>query len=114
MEDHEGVKVNVFKSPTKPETMYGVTLQDQLLISSEFSFNILHTIAEKVAERYVEEHFAELSAKLDQNAIANLAIADASKKIAEEIRTHPVVLHDKETKREVYQRGLLGGIRRVL
>jgi len=110
----EDVTVSVYRSPMEDKTSYCVSLRDQILGSQDFAYSILHTIAEKVAERYVEEHFAELTSRLDQNAIANLAIAEASKKIAEEIRTQPVVLHNKETNREVYQRGLLGGLRRVL
>jgi hypothetical protein len=55
---------------------------------------IIRQVAEKVAERYVEEHYAEIVAKLDQQAIANLAVADSGKKIAEEIRTRPVVLRE--------------------
>jgi hypothetical protein len=49
-------------------------------------------VVEKIAERFVQENYAELVSKLDQQAIANLAIADSGKKIAEEIRTRPVVL----------------------
>ena len=49
-------------------------------------------VAEKIAEKFVEENYSELISKLDQQAIANLAVADSGKKIAEEIRTRPVVL----------------------
>jgi hypothetical protein len=55
---------------------------------------IVGEIVQSIAAKYVEEHYAEITAKLDQNAIANLAVAESGKKIAEEIRTRPVVLHD--------------------
>jgi hypothetical protein len=55
---------------------------------------VIRQVAEKIAERYVQEHYAEIVAKLDQQAIANLAVADSGKKIAEEIRTRPVVLRE--------------------
>ena len=58
---------------------------------------VFEIVCEKIAERYVEEHYAEIAGKLDQNAIANLAVAAAGRKIAEEIRTRPVVLHEKTT-----------------
>src|SRR6266702_6782177 len=103
----EDMKVSVFRSPTELSTMYGVTMLDRLLGSDDFAYSILHTIAEKVAEKYVEEHYAELTAKLDQNAIANLAIAEASKKIAEEIERRPTILHETKHHTAVYQRGLL-------
>jgi hypothetical protein len=52
-------------------------------------------ICRVIAEKYVVEHYAEIVAKLDQNAIASLAIADAGKKIAEEIRVQPVVYRER-------------------
>ena len=55
---------------------------------------IVGEIVQSIAAKYVEEHYAEIAAKLDQNAIANLAVAESGKKVAEEIRTRPVVLHD--------------------
>jgi hypothetical protein len=54
-----------------------------------------HEVTRILAERYVEENYPALVAKLDQQAIANLAVADAGKKIAEEIRTQPVVLRER-------------------
>lgn len=56
---------------------------------------LIHTVAEKIAQRYFEEHYIEIAAKLDQQAIANLSIAYAGKKIAEEIRSRPVVLRER-------------------
>ena len=78
------------------------------------AYRIADKIADAIATRYVEEFYGEIVAKLDQNAIANLAIAEASKKIAEEIQRQPNVFHSVEKRTEVYQRGILGGIRRVV
>lgn len=65
---------------------------------------ILSRIADAIAEKYVAEHYGEIAAKLDQNAIANLAIAEASKKIAEEIRARPTVI--RETKGPIFNIGI--------
>lgn len=73
---------------------------------------IMDRVASLIAERYVAEHYAEIAARLDQNAIANLAIADAGKKIAEEIRTKPIVVQGPREV-EIYERGIFGGTRRV-
>jgi hypothetical protein len=67
----------------------------------------MRLVAEKIAERYVEEHYAEIVAKLDQQAIANLAVADSGKKIAEEIRTRPVVLREPGNRTTVNKFSLL-------
>ena len=110
----DDIKISVFRDPMKPQSSYCVSITDRLLGGDEFAEFVMRTIAEKVAEKYVQEHYGELSAKLDQQAISNLAIADSGKKIAEEIRSRPTVLHDKETKREVYKVGMFGGLHRVL
>lgn len=90
-----------------------IKIADSAIISDHAKMAIIDEIVRLTAKRYVEEHYTDLVAKLDQQAIANLAVADAGKKIAEEIRVKPTVLHDKETKVEVYERRLLGGTRRV-
>lgn len=91
----------------------GATYSISEVVNAETCRAVIYKIVEAIAERYVQEHYIEIAAKLDQNAIANLAIAEASKKIAEEIERHPTVVHQKgDTK--VYQRGILGGVRRIL
>ena len=82
-------------------------------IAREMAEGILREILEQIATRYVEEHYVELAAKLDQNAIATLAVAAASKQVAEAITVKPTVLHDTRTETKIFQRGLLGGIKRV-
>jgi hypothetical protein len=67
-------------------------MNDQALQMRCYGYELLNLIAEKIAEKFVNENYAELVSKLDQQAIANLAVADSGKKIAEEIRTRPVVL----------------------
>jgi hypothetical protein len=56
---------------------------------------ILHEVVRLISERFVEENYASLVSKLDQQAIANLAVADSGKKIAEEIRQRPVVYRER-------------------
>lgn len=56
---------------------------------------ILIEVVQQIAKRYVEENYAQLVSKLDQQAIANLAVADSGKKIAEEIRQRPVVYRER-------------------
>lgn len=49
-------------------------------------------VVKQIAARYVEENYAQLVAKLDQVAIANLAIAAAGQAVAKEIGEHPIVV----------------------
>lgn len=107
------VEVKTIPNPDMTKVSLMATFDQNQMLSSEMVRFLFEEVAALVAQRYVEEHYAELVANLDQQAISNLAIADAGKKIAEEIRSQPRVVHDKETKTEVYQRGLLGGMRRI-
>jgi hypothetical protein len=106
------MEVTSGKSPSDGSSFVMAKFTDTALIDRSLATEIFSRIAAMIAERYVEEHFAEIVAKLDQNAIANLAVADAAKKIAEEIRMRPEII--RETRTQVYQRGLFGGLRRIL
>lgn len=105
----DAVQIKSFRSPTDNCSYMSVKISD---IISEYSANaVVHEIVRLAAARYVEENYAAIAAKLDQNAIANLAIAEASKKIAEEIQRQPNII--ERTNTEIYQRGVFGGVRRV-
>jgi hypothetical protein len=86
---------------------------DDMIMHHALPQQVLELIAKGIADCYVQEHYQEIAALLDQNAIANLAVADAGKKIAEEIRSKPTVLHDRETRTQVYQGGIFGGLRKL-
>ncbi|SRR6266851_2929861 len=88
----EEIEISVYRNATNMKTTIAASIQDHL--GAEMCSAILRLVAEKIADKYVEEHYAELAAKLDQQAIANLAIADSGKKIAKEIRTRPVVIRE--------------------
>jgi hypothetical protein len=107
------IEIITHESVATGERYIGAKYSVNSIVSEHTGALLVREIAKAIAERYVSEHYAEIAAKLDQNAIANLAIAEASKKIAEEIRQHPTVIREKgET--QVYQRGILGGVRRIL
>jgi len=63
---------------------------------------LLTEIVQQLARKFVEENYAQLVSKLDQQAIANLAVADAGKKIAEEIRTRPVVFKERGNRYSIF------------
>jgi|SRR5712664_623517 len=101
----------VYRSVTEDTMTVAVTIEHAFLDMT--CRDVAHSIARAVADKFAEEHYADIAAKLDQQAIANLAIAEASKKIAEEIQRHPNIVREVEHHTEVYQRGLLGGMRRI-
>lgn len=80
-------------------------LEDRLIVSATISplqfiekyseSRIMDEICSRIAEKFVADHYAEIAAKLDSQAIANLSIADAGKKIAEAISARPVVYRER-------------------
>ena len=107
------IEIETVQHPDSRKMSIMATFDQEALGAVQMVEFIIGEIGRLVAERYVEENYGELVGKMDQQAIANLAIADAGKKIAEEIRLKPTVVRERETRTEVYQRGLLGGVKRV-
>jgi len=105
------VEVTQHQSPADDSTYIAAKFSNVTLMLERMAGAIYKIICERIAERYVQENYPAIAAKLDQEAIANLAIAESAKKIAEEIKLRPVIV--KEVEREVYQRGIFGGMRRV-
>jgi hypothetical protein len=107
----EMVEVKMIPSATDDSTYLQAKIPSVTMLSENAAAAIYAQICREIAERYVHEHYAQIAAKLDQNAIANLAIAEASKKIAEEIQRRPNIVKQIET--QVFQRGIFGGMRRM-
>lgn len=107
----EPLEARMYRSAVDDKVTFAVSVEHVFLdlVARETA----HLIAKAIAEKFVEEHYSEIAAKLSQDAIANLAIAEASKKIAEEIQLRPNIIHEVEHHTAVYQRGLLGGLRRI-
>jgi hypothetical protein len=106
------ISVTSMKSQTDDSTYVTAKFRPDVLSSDYVVNGIVNRVCELIAERYVKENYPQLVAKLDQQAIANLVIAESGKKIAEEIRLAPPppsVVKDTQ----VYQRGIFGGLRRV-
>jgi hypothetical protein len=77
----------------------------------------IEKVSDHIAAEFIEKHGQEIAAKLDPVAIANLVIADGAAKTRELLdKKLPdrVEHHVREiTKTEVYQRGVLGGLKRL-
>ena len=74
---------------------------------------VIREVAAKVAERYITEHYAEIIAKMDPQAMANLSIAEGAaairetleKKFPDRVEHH----HHKEVVHVPVRRGFFGG-----
>lgn len=106
------IEIKTYRSPIDDRITLAATVSSMELIESYAAKVLIDRIVDLIAQRYVEENYPQVVAKLDQQAIANLVIAESGKKIAEEIRLTPPKPEIVE-KMKVYQRGLFGGIKRI-
>lgn len=84
------VTLTPVQSATDPDqTFLGVKVSH---LEEALNAAVFREIVAIVAQRYVDAHYSEIVAELDQRAIANLAVAGAAKKIAEEIHRRPTVI----------------------
>lgn len=108
----DNIKITTYQNAADDGVTFAASIRSIAIMEEHGRKAILQKIVQLVAERYVAENYPQLIAKIDQQAIANLVIAESGKKIAEEIRLTPpppVVVKDTE----IYQRGIFGGVTRV-
>ena len=104
MTNPQAVTIQRYVEPSNRGEAIVARVSDTALLNESMALALTRIIAEKIAERYVEEHFAEVAALLDQNAIANLAIAEAGQRIAKVIHERQVVLQPEGAKTYVNKR----------
>lgn len=77
---------------------------------------IMRDICRQVAERYVAENYQDIIKLVSPEAIATLSAAEAAAKIREtlEKKIPDKIMEVERTRTEIYQRGILGGIKRIL
>lgn len=81
----------------------------------DYAIKILERIGEAIAQKYVAENYQKIVKKLSPDAIATLALAQAgaevNKTLKEKIPDKVLEVVTRDT--EVWQRGLLGGMKRI-
>jgi hypothetical protein len=75
----------------------------------------IERVAEDIAKRYLADHAQEILSLMNQEAVANLAVADAAGAIREQLakKLPDKIVEVVRTEREVYQRGVFGGMTRI-
>lgn len=76
---------------------------------------VLRLAAEKIADEWVKQHGAEVMALIRPEAIASMTMAEAADTVNETLhkKLPDKVLEVVRTEREVWQRGVFGGLRRI-
>ena len=77
---------------------------------------VVDLVAEKLAEQFLHDHGPEILARLDPQAIANLAIADSGRAVREALEKQvprEVQHHYHDATPQVYKVGVFGGVKRI-
>lgn len=84
-------------------------------VSGHMSDVIYGKIAHLIAERFVDENYQEIIKHVDMQAVANMTVAAAGAKIHETLQKKlpDKIMEIHKTNTQVYQRGWLGGIKRI-
>ena len=112
------MKVQTNKNTNTKETDYLVSVPEEIFAAKlpiAIFEEVTKLVAHKIAEKVLREKGQEIFKQISQKAVATLAVAEAGrgikeildKKLPDKVET----IVKKET--EVWQRGILGGIRRI-
>ena len=109
------MKITTHQSPGKGYGDQEFIISAHLPLEEVLSVALLHEAIKQIAARYVEEHYQEIAALLDPQALANLTVAEAAAQVNKTLREKlpDKILEVERTTREVYQRGLLGGLKKL-
>jgi hypothetical protein len=88
---------------------------DWALLGKEAIRRAVIEIAEKLAAQYIAEHGAEILAAISPESVATNTMAAAGAAVNETLQKKwpDKVVEVTRTEREVWQRGILGGMRRL-
>jgi hypothetical protein len=93
--------------------MIGVKFEPQVTMNEALLHSVLVGIADKIADRYVAEHYQEVVALIKPEAVATLVAAESAAQINKTLKEDMPHRVRTVVKREIYQRGLLGGVKRI-
>jgi 23S rRNA maturation mini-RNase III len=103
--------VDVTENAEQYETILRISHVEAAYLGRAVYEKAVEIAAHRIADAFVAAHQQDVFAKMDAQAIANLAVAEATNAVRETI--HKKLPDVVEVKREVYQRGVFGGLRRV-
>jgi hypothetical protein len=109
------VEVEFHQSAMTREITMSTRISESEVMAQAMPELILREAARLIAERLVAEKYQEIVALIDSQAIANLTVAEAAVAINKTLKEKipDKIVEIERTKREVYQRGVFGGLQRI-
>lgn len=87
---------------------------DDTMFISQMADVIMRDICHQIAERYVAENYQDIVKLISPDAIATLTAAEAAAKIRETLEKKIPDKVQEVVRTQVLQRGILGGLKRIL
>lgn len=110
--------INKEKNQYTTDNIYrvSVTKEDELCMVEPIRQRIVELVAYQIAQDILQNNYAEIIGKISPEAIANMAIAEAGAAINETLnkKLPDKIIEIHKTDTQVYQRGLLGGLNRIV
>lgn len=110
------MKVKIINGTANRSTSFLVDVPDEVMadkMALAIYEEVIRKVSDKIAQKFIAKDGQKVYKALDPQAIANLTVAEAGRSIKEMLDKK---LPDKiveVVKKEVYQRGIFGGIRRI-
>ena len=92
-----------------------VSREDTLMMGDAIFARAVELVAEQLAKDILENNYAEIMERISPQAIANMVIAEAGAVVNETLhkKLPDKILEIEKRTTEVYQKGLLGGLKRI-
>lgn len=109
-------------------TLYDDYPANEITVASKFSRNLIvdvfpaavfqevvHQVAEVVANKVIEEKLPDILAKITPEAIANMAIAEAGAAINETLhkKMPDKIIEIEKRSTQIYKQGIFGGLKKI-
>jgi hypothetical protein len=93
-----------------------VAQEECIMLENSIKIKIVELVAKQISDDILVNNYNEIMSRISPEAIANMAIAEAGAAVNETLHKKLpdkiVEIHTDDTK--VYQRGLLGGVKRIV
>jgi hypothetical protein len=84
-------------------------------IGRHIEAEIIHRVGEQIAAEFLDKHGSEVMGRISADAVAQMAIAEAGAAVNHTLKQKlpDKILETVRTEKEVYQRGIFGGLSRI-
>ena len=109
------MKIDVVTTRAVDTGAYIVQARVEDVMTAALPELLFREVVSRIAERYVADNYQQIAALISQDAIATLSVAEAAAKVRASLENEiPDRVREVErVKREVYQRGIFGGLKRI-